>query len=813
MPDSRVQERYDPVAVEARWLRRWDEEELYRTPAPAAGQKTFYQLEMFPYPSGELHMGHVRNYSIGDVMARFRRMQGHAVLHPMGFDAFGMPAENAAIERGVDPNVFTERNIERVRTQCRRMGWSYDWSREVVTSHPDYYRWTQWLFLLFYERGLAYRKEASVNYCPVDETVLANEQVEDGRCWRCGAEVEQRRLNQWFFRITAYADRLLDDIALLDGWPERIRLMQTHWIGRSQGAEVKFTTEDGRSIPVFTTRPDTLFGVTFLVLAPEHPLVETLVDPAHRPAVEGLIAAAGRLAEFQRASEETEKIGVPTGAFARHPLTGELVPILVGNYVLMSYGTGAVMGVPAHDTRDFAFARRYGLTIRPVIAPPPGVDPGEGAYTGEGVLVNSPGFDGMASDAARAAIVAELEARGMGQGRTTYHLRDWLISRQRYWGAPIPMIHCPRCDLVPVPVEALPVLLPPGVRFGHGSPLAEHEPFWRTTCPRCGGPARRETDTMDTFVDSSWYFLRFCSPHDDRRPFDPEAVERYMPVDEYVGGPEHAVLHLLYARFFQKVLFDAGLTRVTEPFHRLFTQGMLVQNGAKMSKSKGNIVSPEAWMDRVGADATRVHMLFAGPPDRDVEWVDPRPEGAARFLGRLWRLGQEKSGPETPEAARAIRRIAAHAVKKVTEDIERHAFNTAIAALMEAVRDLLDQPGRGPAFSAAVRDVVRLTAPFAPFITEAIWRELLGEARSVHLASWPVYDPEDVRPRTSEVVIQVNGRVRDRIEVPVGLASEELERAALARERIVEALGGRAPRRVVVIPDRLVNVVADAPRP
>ncbi len=848
----RGEERYDFEAVERKWQARWEERDLYRQGRDPARPK-FYCLEMFPYPSGNLHMGHVRNYSIGDVLARFLTMNGYAVLHPMGWDAFGLPAENAAIQRGVHPADWTYANIANMKAQLKRLGMSYDWRREICTCDPEYYRWTQWLFLLLYKRGLAYRKLAPVNWCPSCNTVLANEQVSDGRCWRCKSEVEHRKLKQWFYRITAYADRLLDDLRLLQGWPEKVRVMQEHWIGRSEGAELDFPVEGlpGEKITVFTTRPDTVYGVTCMVLAPEHPLVERLiVGRPEEAAVRAFAERQARLSERERA--EAEKEGVFTGAYCLNPLSGERVPIWVANYVVMEYGTGAVMVVPAHDQRDFEFARQYGLPVKVVIRPPDGeLDPAgmEAAYEEPGIMVNSGPCDGLPSEEGKRRVTELAAERGVGRAAVNYRLRDWLISRQRYWGAPIPIVYCEGCGEVPVPDEQLPVLLPRDVDFTPegGSPLARAGDFVRTDCPRCGRPARRETDTMDTFMCSSWYFLRFCSPREERGPFDRDEVRYWMPVDQYIGGVEHAVLHLLYSRFFCKVLHDAGLVDFVEPFTNLLTQGMVTLGGAAMSKSRGNIVSPEEIVQRYGADTARLFILFAAPPEKDLEWSDQGVEGCHRFLNRVWRLvraiaveahpapagesgeagaagvpkgaaaGRGEAGPTAQDgagAARELRRLLHQTVKKVTDDIrQRFAFNTAIAAVMELVNAAYryrEETPPGMRDAALERELAEkltlLLAPFAPHLAEELW-EALGHAESVHRQPWPSYDPALLVAETVEIAVQVNGRVRARLTVDRSLPREELERLVLADERVHRFLEGRRVRQVVVVPGRLVNVV------
>ncbi|WP_459863711.1 leucine--tRNA ligase [Calditerricola yamamurae] len=814
---------YNPKDIEPRWQRVWEEQGTHRTDEESDKPK-FYCLEMFPYPSGRLHMGHMRVYSIGDVIARFKRMNGYRVLHPMGWDAFGLPAENAAIKYGAQPAKWTYENIAYMKQQQKSLGVSYDWSREVTTCSPDYYKFTQWMFLLFYERGLAYRKKAPVNWCPECNTVLANEQVENGRCWRCDTEVTKKELEQWFLRITDYAERLLADLDKLEGWPERVKVMQKNWIGKSEGANIAFSVPElGETITVFTTRPDTLFGVTYLVLAPEHPLVERLIAGKEtETAVRAFVERMKKLRDFERTAADAEKEGLFTGAYAVHPLTGERVPIWVANYVLMDYGTGAVMGVPAHDQRDFLFAKKYNLPIRVVIQPADGTSLDAErlteAYVDDGVLVNSGAFDGMPNRQAIRAITEHLKEKGLGGPAVSYRLRDWLISRQRYWGAPIPIVYCDDCGIVPVPKEQLPVLLPDDVVIdGKRNPLTTSESFVNTTCPRCGKPAKRETDTMDTFICSSWYFFRYCDPRNDRMPFDPEKVSRWMPVDEYIGGIEHAILHLLYARFFTKVLYDAGLVNVDEPFARLLTQGMVLKDGAKMSKSKGNVVSPDEIIEKYGADTGRLFILFAAPPERDLEWSDSGVEGCFRFLSRVWRLVDqhldlfEDRRPAEPAdpAAKALYRQMHQTIKKVTEDIDkRYQFNTAVSAIMELVNAISAYPegaDRGT-LAEAIEKTIVLLAPFAPHIAEELWHRI-GHADSVHAQPWPTWDEAALAADEVEIVVQVNGKVRDRVVVPANASREEIEAAVLAQEKVKAHLAGKTVKKVIVVPGKLVNLV------
>ncbi|MGO0123268.1 leucine--tRNA ligase [Desulfothermobacter acidiphilus] len=817
-------ERYPFHEVERKWRQRWEIEDLYAVVEDESKPK-YYCLEMFPYPSGKLHMGHVRNYAIGDVIARYKRMRGYSVLHPMGWDAFGLPAENAAIKHGIHPHDWTWQNIKFMREQLKQLGFSYDWHREIATCHPDYYRWTQWLFLQFFHRGLAYRKKAPVNWCPSCATVLANEQVVGGVCERCKTPVVSRELEQWFLRILDYAERLLRDLDRLEGWPEKVRVMQYNWIGRSEGTLVTFPLpgrEEG--ITVFTTRPDTLYGVTYLVLAPEHPLVPELVTKERRSEVLAFVEKARHLPALNRTASEQEKEGLFLGAYCQHPLTGADVPLYVANYVLMEYGTGAVMGVPAHDQRDFEFARKFGLPIKVVIQPPGvSLDPQtmSAAYVDEGILVNSGPFDGKPNQQAIQEITAYLEEKGLGQRQVTYRLRDWLISRQRYWGAPIPIVYCDRCGLVPVPEEELPVLLPYHVAFKPTgeSPLKDCPEFVNTTCPRCGAPAKRETDTMDTFICSSWYYFRYTSPREDRAPWDKAKADYWLPVDQYIGGVEHAILHLLYSRFFTKFLYDIGLVSCEEPFANLLTQGMVLKEGTKMSKSKGNIVSPEEIIAHYGADTTRLFVLFAAPPERDLEWSDEGVEGCARFLNRVWRLVHslvptlaEEAGGEPGPSAQELRRLTHRTIERVTRDIEEFGLNTAVSAIMELTNGLLryrDKEGKDcdpGALREAVEALVLLLAPFAPYLAEELW-EVLGHGESVHRQRWPVYDPELAKAEEVEVVIQINGKVRAKVQLAATVTPEEMEAAARREPRVKEILAGKQVRKVITVPGKLVNFV------
>jgi leucyl-tRNA synthetase len=761
-------------------------------------------------------MGHVFNYTMGDVLTHIRRRQGMTVLRPMGYDAFGLPAENAAIREGGHPREITNRNIASIRRQMKRMGWAIDWSREVSTAEPEYYRWTQWLFLRFFEKGLAYRREAPVKWCPKDQTVLANEQVIDGRCERCGTEVESRNLTQWFFKITEYADALLDETALLESWPEKVLTMQRNWIGRSEGARVVFSVQgSGEELPVFTTRPDTLFGATFFVLAPEHPLAtELTAGTEHEDEVASYIRHTAARSAVER--ETKEKDGVFTGRYAINPVNGEPIPIWVADYVLMEYGTGAIMAVPAHDERDHAFAERYGLDVRQVVAPADGVGPENGAFvahTENEVLVNSGEFTGLAAPEGKRAITAWLAERELGEATIGYRLRDWLLSRQRYWGCPIPVVHCDACGIVPVPDDQLPVVLPDVEDYTPKgrSPLAAAEDWVATTCPSCSGPARRETDTMDTFVDSSWYFLRYADARNDDAAWDPQIVDYWLPVKQYIGGIEHAVLHLLYARFFTKVLNDMELLGFREPFSRLFTQGMIYRHGAKMSKSKGNVVSPDEAVARYGADALRLYILYMGPAEQDKEWSDAGIEGTARLLDRMWRVALEVAarGPVEAPADGDLVRTAHRTIDRVTDDVlRRFQFHTPIAALFELVNEIYkvkDDPDRAGEVRFATETALSLVQPYAPHVAEELW-ERLGHGR-LWETPWPVADEALVAAETVEVVVQVNGRLRDRLHVPVGTPDGELVALALASERVQAHLEGE-PKKTIVVADRLVNLVA-----
>jgi len=811
--------RYDPSEIEPKWVARWEEEGLYEaSDDPTDGRPRFYALDMFPYPSGDLHMGHAEAFSGGDAVARFAAMRGFEVLHPIGWDAFGLNAENAAIKRGTPPAEWTYANIEQQAASFKRMGMSFDWTRRLQTCDPEYYRWTQWLFLRFFERGLAYRRQAPVNWCPKDATVLANEQVVQGACERCGTAVERRNLTQWFFKITDYAQRLLDDVDQLVDWPERVITMQRNWIGRSEGAEVTFViAETGEEIPIFTTRPDTLWGVTFFVFAIEHPAVQRLAELGGtwdevRPLVERLRATS--LVEREQADT---KEGVFLGVHAVNPVNGEHVPCYVAPYVLMEYGTGAIMAVPAHDERDFDFARQHGVPVRPVIQPegeePLDGDSMVGAYTGEGVMVHSGSFDGRRTPESIVEVTAWLDEQGRGRHAINFRLRDWLISRQRYWGAPIPIVHCPSCGEVTAPEDQLPVLLPEEADFqlGGESPLARH-PTWRhVACPSCGRDAVRDTDTMDTFVDSSWYYFRYCSPGYEDGPFRPEDVERWMPVSQYTGGVEHAILHLLYSRFFTKVLYDMGLVTFTEPFPRLMNQGQVIYGGAAMSKSKGNIVEPMPLVERWGADSMRLTMLFAGPFEDDIDWKliagDPekRP-GMNSWLGRVFAAVGEAVARDAEEPD-PLRRLTHRTIKAVTEDLERFRYNTAISKLMVLSNEMRASLDAGHGARSAAEALVPMLAPVAPFAAEELWRSELGHGESVHLTVWPSYDPDLAREERVTLVVQVDGKVRDRLEVAADADEAACLEAARAGAGAARALEGREVVKEIVRAPKLVNFV------
>ncbi|MEJ6481458.1 leucine--tRNA ligase [Nostoc punctiforme UO1] len=866
--------RYNPAAIEEKWQKTWLELGLDKTPS-ASNKPKFYALSMFPYPSGSLHMGHVRNYTITDVIARLKRMQGYRVIHPMGWDAFGLPAENAAIDRGVPPAKWTYQNITQMRQQLQRLGLSIDWECELATCSPDYYKWTQWIFLQFLQAGLAYQKEAAVNWDPIDQTVLANEQVDnEGRSWRSGAIVERKLLRQWFFKITDYAEELLNDLDKLTGWPERVKLMQANWIGKSTGAYLEFPIIGiDEKIAVYTTRPDTVYGVSYLVLAPEHPLTQRVTTKEQQTEVEVFIKEVSNQSELERTSEDKPKRGIPTGGVAINPFTGEEVPIWIADYVLYEYGTGAVMGVPAHDVRDFKFAKNYDLPINFVIAsqddvagfdltPTSEIDgvtqlvevDYKQAYTEPGILINSGAFTGIASTDAKQAIIEYAEKQGFGKVRVQYRLRDWLISRQRYWGAPIPVIHCPNCGIVPVPDKDLPVQLPEEVEFTGrgGSPLTQLESWVNVPCPTCGTPAKRETDTMDTFIDSSWYFLRFPDAKNEQQVFDSSKVNDWMPVNQYVGGIEHAILHLLYSRFFTKVLRDRGLLNFDEPFQRLLTQGMVQgltylnpnkggkdkwipsnlvnsadprdpQTGeplqrlyATMSKSKGNGVAPEDVISKHGIDTARMFILFKAPPEKDLEWDEADVEGQFRFLNRVWRLvtdyitagvSRKQAQSDLTKAEKELRRAIHTAIQAVTEDVEdEYQFNTAISELMKLSNALSDADKNSPIYAEGIRTLVILIAPFAPHIADELWH-LLGESDSVHTQTWPSFDPVALVADEITLVIQVMGKTRGAIQVPAQTDKVALEKYARESEIAQRYIEGKEIKKVIVVPGKLVNFV------
>ncbi|MDR3305958.1 MAG: leucine--tRNA ligase, partial [Clostridiales Family XIII bacterium] len=847
-----MQEKYDFWEIERKWQERWARDGLFRTDENAPGEP-FYILEMFPYPSGKLHMGHVRNYSIGDVAARYLRMKGYNVLHPMGWDAFGLPAENAAIKNGTPPDDWTRENMAEMRGQLKQLGISYDWEREVATCLPDYYKWTQWIFVQFFKAGLAYKKKNPVNWCPSCETVLANEQVVDGACERCGTVVGKKNLDQWYLAITKYAGRLLDDLERLTEWPASVKTMQQNWIGRSTGAEVDFDIEgyDGK-LRIFTTRPDTLFGATYMVLAPEHPFALPLTaGTEYEGQVLDFLEKLQHMSDIDRSSAALEKEGLFIGRYAVNPLNGARIPIFIANYVLMDYGTGAIMAVPAHDTRDFEFAVKYGLDIIPVVEPGRDdidVNDLKEAFVAEGVMINSGRFNGMNNKDAIREITAFAESEGFGTAAVNYRLRDWLISRQRYWGTPIPMIHCPVCGWVAEKEENLPVLLPTDVTFsGKGeSPLTTSKAFRHTVCPVCGGPAEREIDTMDTFLDSSWYFLRYTDARNGGRIFAEDKVKKWMPVDQYIGGVEHAILHLLYARFFTKFLYDIGYSPADEPFARLLTQGMVLKDGKKMSKSVGNVVSPEEIIAKYGADTARLFILFASPPEKELEWSDTGVEGSYRFIGRVWRLaqsllplvrgarpgGDEHGGTDEPSpcvsgntdepspcvspcvpcaADRELNFALNAAVRKVGSDVgERYNFNTAISAIMELVNAVYRYRDGGGANTALLRDaaekLILILSPFTPHVCEELWAAY-GHEESVLLAAWPEYDEEALILDTEEIAFQINGKVKGKASVPAGLSAQELAAYVCELDEVKALTKGQEAAKVVGVPGRLVNIV------
>jgi leucyl-tRNA synthetase len=820
---------YEPHEIEERRQAAWEKDQLFRVSEDETKEK-YYLLEMFPYPSGRIHMGHVRNYSIGDVIARYKRMRGFNVLHPMGWDAFGMPAENAAIERGVQPATWTRENIDYMRTQLKRLGFSYDWTRELATCDVEYYQWEQWVFLKMLEKGLAYRKSSPVNYCSKCRTVLANEQVENGACWRCGEVVVQKELTQWFFAITAFADELYEYCDKLPGWPEKVLSMQKNWIGKSLGVEVDFQTEEGEPLTIFTTRPDTLYGVTFMVLAPEHPRALTLAEGTpYEQEVRAFVKQAKAQDRSFRSEVEIKKEGVFTGKYAINPLTGARIPIYIGNFVLMEYGTGAIMSVPAHDQRDFEFAKEYGLPIIVTIVPEEGsLDPAAmtEAYEDDGVMVNSDVFNGEKNRESIPKIIDYLEEKGIGKGKVNFRLRDWGISRQRYWGTPIPVIYCEECGIVPVPYEDLPVTLPLDleIKVVGRSPLAEHADFYNVNCPRCGKPARRETDTMDTFVESSWYFLRYTCPRYDGGVLDRKAVDYWAPVDQYIGGVEHAVLHLLYSRFFNRVLNGLGFVEAREPFKNLLTQGMVIKDGSKMSKSKGNVVDPDYLIRKYGADTARLFCLFASPPEKDLDWSDKGVEGSFRFLQRVWRLAAEKAeelrGLESalvPEGRERDSLQLAHkihqTIKKVTDDVERFHLNTAIAGVMELVNvvyKFIEGERKEKAalslLKGAIETVLALLFPFVPHIAEELWEMGYGAGHVIG-SDWPVFDEIYVKEEKVMIVVQINGKLRDSCEVDRDTDESTVKEIVLSLEKVQKHLTGREIKKTIIIPNKLVNIV------
>ncbi|MDD6191235.1 MAG: leucine--tRNA ligase [Firmicutes bacterium] len=820
-----MQERYEFSKIESKWQKIWEETKAFKVEEDENKEK-YYVLEMFPYPSGKLHMGHVRNYSIGDVIARFKKMNGFNVLHPMGYDAFGLPAENAAIKHQVEPAEWTWGNIEEMNRQLRELGLSYDWDREVATAHPNYYKWMQWIFIQFYNKGLAYKKESEVNWCPSCQTVLANEQVVDGCCERCGSAVGKKSLSQWYFKITDYADRLLNNLDILQGWPEKVKTMQRNWIGKSHGTEVTFGVKDSdEKLTVFTTRVDTIYGTTFMVLAPEYPTVLEMVEGTEYEApVREYIDRCAHMSEIDRTSTTNEKTGVFIGKYAVNPFSGAEMPIYISDYVLMGYGTGAVMGVPAHDQRDFDFATKFGIDIIPVIDPQdPEVDINnlKEACAAEGTVINSGEFNGMNNKDAIRKISEVAEERGIGRKTVNYRLRDWLVSRQRYWGTPIPMIYCDHCGWVPEKEENLPVMLPTDVEFtGKGeSPIVTSKSFVDTVCPVCGKPARREVDTMDTFLDSSWYFLRYCDARNDDEIFSKEKVDYWMNVDQYIGGVEHAILHLMYARFFQMALHDLGLVKDEEPFKNLLTQGMVIKDGAKMSKSLGNVVSPAEIIEKYGADTARLFILFAAPPERELDWSDKGVEGSYRFLNRVWRLVYEFKGKYSNEegsfeirndADKAFAYNLNHTIKKATEDIrDRFNFNTAISSIMELVNEMYkykEGDVNEALYSCAVKKLIILIAPFVPHIAEELW-ENMEYGGSVHSQRWPEYDESMLVQDTVEIVVQINGKNKEKINIPGNAGRDEMLKIAEENEIIRGLTDGMNVVKVIAVPGRLINIV------
>lgn len=823
-----MKEKYNFTEIEKKWQDVWEKEDAFKTVEDYDKEK-YYVLEMFPYPSGKLHMGHVRNYSIGDVIARFKRLKGYNVLHPMGWDSFGLPAENAAIKNDIHPAIWTDSNIAEMHRQLQGLGFSYDWDREVATCKEEYYKWMQWIFIQFYNKGLAYKKDNPVNWCPSCQTVLANEQVVDGCCERCHTPVTKKRLSQWYLKITDYADRLLKDLDKMPGWPEKVKLMQKNWIGRSTGAEVTFEIENfSKKLQIYTTRPDTLFGVTYMVLAPEHPFVPELTNGTeYEAAVKAYQEECQHKSEIERTSLTKEKTGVFTGCYGINPANGKRVPIFISDYVMMDYGTGAIMAVPAHDQRDFEFAKKFDLDIVPVVdSQNPEIDINNltEAFVAEGTMINSGKYTGMNNKEAIEEITKDLEADGLGKAQVNYKLRDWLISRQRYWGCPIPMVYCEECGWVPEKEENLPVKLPTDVEFtGKGdSPLKTSKTFGETTCPCCGKKAVREFDTMDTFVDSSWYFLRYCDAHNSEKPFDKKKADYWMNVDQYIGGVEHAILHLLYARFFQMVMHDLGLVDAEEPFDNLLTQGMVIKDGAKMSKSLGNIVSPEEIQAKYGADTARLFILFAAPPEKELDWSDAGVEGSYRFLNRVYRLVQEYvneirgdfRGSETiiiqSAEDKALNFQLNATVKKVTEDAGgRFSFNTAISSIMELVNALYKYKQgevNVPLMNDAIEKLILILNPFVPHITEELWNDLGHEDR-VYQQNWPEFDPAALELETVEIIVQVNGKLKDKMAFEKNAEKSAIEEAALASERVQDAIAGKSVVKTIVVPNKLINFV------
>lgn len=826
-----LDQHYKPQQIEKKWQKDWEENKIYHTPDDNDKPK-FYALSMFPYPSGRLHMGHVRNYTITDVIARHKKMAGFNVLHPIGWDSFGLPAENAAKKSNTPPANWTYKNIDYMRDQLKMLGLSFDWDREVCTCSPDYYKWTQWIFLELYHAGLAYKKEAAVNWCPDCQTVLANEQVENGCCWRCESEVTKKKLAQWFFKITQYADRLLKSLDTIPGWPDKVKLMQENWIGKSYGTELRFPVKgiDDLEIPVFTTRPDTVFGVTAMVLAPEHPLVAELTTADHKASVEAYIDNSKKLSEIERTSTERDKTGVPIGSFVINPFNNEEVPIWIADYALVDYGTGAVMMVPGHDTRDFEFATKFNLPIVEVIRAPEKTDdsPLKEAYVDPGKMINSGQFNDLPNEEGKKKITDFAQENAHGRSKVQFRLRDWLVSRQRYWGAPIPIIYCDKCGTQPVPADQLPVLLPEDVDFSDStkSPIQTSKTFMDTTCPSCGGKAQRETDTMDTFVCSSWYYLRYVDPKNDKKIFDSELVNKWMNVDQYVGGIEHAILHLLYSRFFTMALKDRGLLKFDEPFANLLTQGMVLKDGAKMSKSKGNTVDPDEIFERYGADTARLFILSDSPPDRDLDWSDEGVEGCYKFLSRIWRLianieenlsinYKEPNIDSLEEDGKELLRNTHKAIKGISNDIDKEfQFNTVVSKSRELVNALYAfvngkkqySEKEKAVLSYSVKTLIKLIAPLVPHLSEELW-SILGGKGSIHTSEWPKHNEKLLTADEIQIVVQVNGKVRDKLLLPANLSKEEMEKSAFNSEKIKTFINGKKPVKVIIVPNRLINIV------